>query len=65
MPSVVSSVGYLTGRYGRRMIDLDRGWATERLDLEPLAVARAAGLSPTGEVHDGETRWVSPPTPAP
>jgi RimJ/RimL family protein N-acetyltransferase len=28
-------------------------------------VARAAGLSPTSEVHDGEIRWVSPPTPAP
>ena len=28
------------------MIDLDRGWATERLDLEPLAVAHAAELAP-------------------
>ena len=28
-------------------------------------VARAAGLSPTGEVRDGETRWASPPAPAP
>ena len=28
------------------MIDLDRGWSTERLDLEPLAVAHAAELAP-------------------
>ena len=28
------------------MIDLDRGWATERLDLEPLAAAHAAELAP-------------------
>jgi len=28
------------------LIDLDRGWATERLDLEPLAVAHAAELAP-------------------
>jgi RimJ/RimL family protein N-acetyltransferase len=28
------------------MIDLDQGWATERLDLEPLAVAHAAELAP-------------------
>ena len=28
------------------MIDLDRGWATERLDLEPLAVAHATELAP-------------------
>lgn len=28
------------------MIDLDRGWRTERLDLEPLAVAHAAELAP-------------------
>jgi RimJ/RimL family protein N-acetyltransferase len=28
------------------VIDLDRGWATERLDLEPLAVAHAAELAP-------------------
>jgi hypothetical protein len=36
----------LTGRYGRWVIDLDRGWPTERLDLEPLAVAHAAELAP-------------------
>jgi RimJ/RimL family protein N-acetyltransferase len=29
--------------------------------LASQRVARAAGLSPTAEVHDGETRWVSPP----
>src|SRR5215471_5400667 len=28
-------------------------------------VARAAGLSPTSDVRDGETRWISPPAPAP
>ena len=28
------------------MIDLDRGWLTDRLDLEPLAVAHAAELAP-------------------
>ena len=74
--------------YGRRVIDLDQSWRTERLELEPLTVehatelapvlddaviahihpahlasqrvARAAGLSPTGEVHDGEVRWAVP-----
>jgi predicted DNA-binding protein (MmcQ/YjbR family) len=29
-----------------RVIDLDRGWSTERLDLEPLAAAHAAELAP-------------------
>ena len=28
------------------MIDLDRGWPTDRLDLEPLVVAHAAELAP-------------------
>jgi RimJ/RimL family protein N-acetyltransferase len=28
------------------VIDLDRGWSTERLDLESLAVAHAAELAP-------------------
>jgi hypothetical protein len=28
------------------VIDLDRGWRTERLDLEPLAMAHAAELAP-------------------
>ncbi|MGH3206717.1 MAG: GNAT family N-acetyltransferase [Trebonia sp.] len=28
------------------MIDLDRGWSTKRLDLEPLVVAHAAELAP-------------------
>ena len=28
------------------MIDLDEGWRTERLDLEPLTVAHAAELAP-------------------
>jgi RimJ/RimL family protein N-acetyltransferase len=29
--------------------------------LASQRVARAAGLSPTSDVHDGEIRWVSPP----
>ena len=29
--------------------------------LASQRVAQAAGLAPTGEVHDGEVRWVSPP----
>ena len=29
--------------------------------LASQRVAQAAGLTPTGEVHDGEVRWVSPP----
>ena len=32
--------------YGRRMMDLDQGWRTERLDLEPLTVEHAAELAP-------------------
>jgi hypothetical protein len=28
------------------VIDLDEGWRTERLDLEPLTVAHAAELAP-------------------
>ena len=36
----------LTGRYGLRVIDLDRGWPVERLDLEPLAASHAAELAP-------------------
>ena len=33
--------------------------------LASQGVARAAGLSPTGDVHDGEMRWVSSPAAAP
>jgi len=33
--------------------------------LASQGVARAAGLSLTGDVHDGEARWASPPTAAP
>ena len=33
--------------------------------LASQGVARAAGLSPTGDVHDGEVRWASPPAAAP
>jgi hypothetical protein len=38
--------GWLTGSYGRWVIGLGRGWSSERLDLEPLAVARTAELAP-------------------
>jgi RimJ/RimL family protein N-acetyltransferase len=31
---------------GRHVIDLDQGWRTERLDLEPLVVAHAAEMAP-------------------
>ena len=33
--------------------------------LASQRVARAAGLVPTAAIHDGETRWVSPPPAAP
>ena len=33
--------------------------------LASQGVARAAGLSPTGDVHDGEVRWVGSPAVAP
>ena len=33
--------------------------------LASQRVARAAGLSPTGDVYDGEVRWVSPPAAGP
>jgi len=46
MPRVGPPAGWLAGSYGRWVIDLDRGWSTERLDLEPLAVAHAAELAP-------------------
>ena len=32
--------------YGRRVIDLDQRWRTERLELEPLTVEHAAELAP-------------------
>jgi hypothetical protein len=32
--------------YGRRVMDLDQGWRTERLELEPLTVEHAADLAP-------------------
>jgi hypothetical protein len=47
------------------VIDLGQGWRTGRLDLEPLAVAHAAELSPTGDVHHGEVCWASSPAAAP
>jgi hypothetical protein len=46
MPRAGRSGGQLTGGYGRWVIDLDCGWPTERLDLEPLAVAHAGELAP-------------------
>jgi RimJ/RimL family protein N-acetyltransferase len=44
--SHISHDSCLTGRYGRWVIDLDRGWPVERVDLEPLAAAHAAELAP-------------------
>jgi RimJ/RimL family protein N-acetyltransferase len=46
MSRVKPPAGRPTGSYGRWVIDLDRGWSTERLDLEPLTVAHAAELAP-------------------
>jgi RimJ/RimL family protein N-acetyltransferase len=46
MPPTGSSGESLAGGYGRWVIDLERGWPTERLDLEPLAVAHVAELAP-------------------
>ena len=46
MPPAGSSGESLAGGYGRWVIDLERGWPTERLDLEPLAAAHAAELAP-------------------
>jgi RimJ/RimL family protein N-acetyltransferase len=46
MPQVGSSGGLLTASYGRWVIDLDRGWQTEHLILEPLTVAHATELAP-------------------
>jgi RimJ/RimL family protein N-acetyltransferase len=41
MPAIVAR-----GDIKVKVIDLDRGWPTERLDLEPLAVGHAAELAP-------------------
>jgi len=38
--------GRRPGGYGQRVIDCDRGWRTERLDLEPLTADHAAELAP-------------------
>jgi RimJ/RimL family protein N-acetyltransferase len=46
LPRAGPSGGQLTGGYGSWVIDLDCGWPTERLDLEPLAVAHAGELAP-------------------
>ena len=42
----IGDINVVAGGYGRRVIDLDRGWCTQRLDLEPLARAHAAELAP-------------------
>jgi hypothetical protein len=43
-------------------MDLEQGWRTGRLDLEPLLaaqrVAAAAGPSPTSAMHNGEFCWI-------
>ena len=48
---------------------LDDGWTVVAHihpgHLASQRVARAAGLSPTSDFHDGETRWISSPAPAP
>jgi RimJ/RimL family protein N-acetyltransferase len=46
MAAAAPSGRRLADGYGRQVIDLDQGWPTERLDLEPLAVAHAAELAP-------------------
>ncbi len=47
MPRVVCLGGGRAGSYGRLVVfDLDQGWRTERLELEPLSVAHAAELGP-------------------
>jgi hypothetical protein len=42
-------------------MDLEQGWRTERLGLEPLLatqrVAAAAGLSPASAMHNGKFCW--------
>ena len=44
---------------------LEAGWTViahiHPAHLASQRVAQAAGLATTGEVHDGEVRWVSPP----
>ncbi|HEY7145052.1 MAG TPA: GNAT family N-acetyltransferase [Streptosporangiaceae bacterium] len=48
---------------------LEAGWTVvahiHPAHLASQRVARAAGLSPTDEVHDGEVRWVTSPTAPP
>ena len=48
---------------------LEAGWTViahiNPAHLASQRVARAAGLSPTDEVHDGEVRWVTSPTAPP
>jgi RimJ/RimL family protein N-acetyltransferase len=62
--------GYATGA-ARDLVGLlhEAGW-TVVAHIHPghqasQRVARNAGLSPIADVHDGETRWVSPPPAAP
>ena len=43
MPLIGSSGESLADDYGRWVIAIERGRPTERLDLEPLAVAHATG----------------------
>jgi hypothetical protein len=50
----------LTGRYGRWVIDLIHPG-----HLASQGVARAAGLSPTTGLRDGEVRWISRPAAVP
>ena len=41
-----ASGGWLIGGWGQWVIDLDCGWSTERLSLEPLSVVHASELAP-------------------
>lgn len=51
-------------------MDLDQGWRTGLAHIHPghLAsqrAAAAAGLSPTGAVHNGEVCWITSKTESP
>jgi hypothetical protein len=46
MPRVGLQADGYSGGYGQWVFDLDRGWRTERVSLEPLTVAHAIELAP-------------------
>ena len=58
--------GYATEAARSLVLALQQaGWAViahiHPRHLASQGVARAAGLSPSSEIHDGETRWISNP----